>query len=74
MNPVKLLIHPDVVGTDRQPYTHPDTKVVKVQFGYYSADDTGPAAPRCDRCNVLLHQHEYQFVDGNTVIDCGRTL
>ncbi len=73
MTAVKLLIDPAIVGTDRQPYTHPDTKVVEVRFGYYSADQDSPSAPRCGHCNVLLYRHEYQFVDGNTVIDCGRT-
>ncbi len=73
MTAVMLLIDPAVLGTGRQPPTMPGTKVVEVQFGYYSADGTSPSAPFCDRCGVLLHHHEWQFVTDMHVIDCGRT-
>ncbi len=36
---------------------------VPTRFGYYDADDTNPNAPRCDRCNELLHVHVWQLVE-----------
>jgi hypothetical protein len=72
---VNLLIDPDLLAADANSVGRPNAYISRhgattTTFGYYPADQqTGPS---CGRCNELLHDHLWQFVDGDEVIDCGR--
>lgn len=72
---MNLLIAPDLYDADPSTPGRPNAYINRhgataTTFGYYPADPA--TGPRCPRCNTLLHQHLWQFVDGTDVIDCGR--
>ena len=70
---MRLLIDPGIRSTDAEPKAltgRPGIEVVTVHYSNYLADPSSVHAPRCDRCNRLLHVHLWQLLDADSVINC----
>lgn len=69
---MNLLVAPDLPDTVRAEIASLIRRFGETvtPFGYYPNDEN--TGPRCPRCNTLLHNHWWQQVDGDDVLNCGR--